>query len=282
MVSKGVIQEYIADINFAVLGYRICYIFTKQEEKSSSSSNIQGSNNRRNMIIEHLNRLGDILAEIEVLGGITIFRVAIREAFAYKEITRKDDYNAIPLLNTSVIEKAVLANNTRSFPTSAYNSKQPYPTPTDLKIMRCLVLDPKIGVADIARLVSVSARTGNRILNKLKDDGVVRFSVICNPAAMKGLVVFGLLIYVNDSEGSGIEEQKKKKKKKNKRRRRRRRRRNLVLIKLWKDFILNFQNILSYVLPLSVMMIILLFCLSLVMMSLQSIQCLKKFYHFRK
>jgi hypothetical protein len=30
---------------------------------------------------------------------------------------------------------------------------------------------------------------------------------------MKGLVVFGLLIYVNDSEGSGIGEQKKKKKK---------------------------------------------------------------------
>ena len=213
MVSKGVIQEYIADINFAILGYRIFYIFTKQEEKGSGgNSNIQCSNNRRNIIIEHLNSLGDILAEIEVLGGISIFRVAIREAFAYKEITRKEDYNTISLLNTSVIEKAVLASNTRSFQTSAYNSKQPYPTPTDLKIMRCLVLNPKIGVTDIARLVSVSARTGNRILNKLKDDRVVRFSVICNPAAMKGLVVFGLLIYVNDSEGSGIGEQKKKKK----------------------------------------------------------------------
>jgi DNA-binding Lrp family transcriptional regulator len=210
MVSKGVIQEYIADINFAVLGYRIFYIFTKQEEKGSSS-NIQCSNNRRNMIIEHLNRLGDILAEIEVLGGISIFRVAIREAFAYKEIMRKDDYNTFSLLNTSVIEKAVLASNTTSFQTSAYNSKRPYPTPTDLKIMRCLVLNPKIGVTDIARLVSVSARTGNRILNKLKDDGVVRFSVICNPASMKGLVVFGLLIYINDREGSGIGEQKKKK-----------------------------------------------------------------------
>jgi DNA-binding Lrp family transcriptional regulator len=273
MVSKGVIQEYIADINFAFLGYRILYIFTKQEEKVSGggNSNIQDSNkDRRNIIIEHLNSLGDILAEIEVLGGISIFRVAIREAFVYKAITRKDDYNTISLLNTSVIEKAVLASNTRSFQTSAYNSKQPYPTPTDLKIMRCLVLNPKIGVADIARLASVSARTANRILNKLKDDGVLRFSVICNPAAMKGLVVFGLLIYVNDSEGSGIGEQK-----------RRRGRRNLVLIKFWKDFILNFQNILSYVLHLSVMMILLLY-LSLVMMSFQSIQCIKKFYHFRK
>ena len=152
MVSKGVIQEYIADINFAILGYRIFYIFTKQEEKvSGGNSNIQGSNNkRRNIIIEHLTSLGDILAEIEVLGGISIFRVAIREEFAYKMITRKDDYNTISLLNTSVIEKAVLASNTSSFQTSAYNSKQLYPTPTDLKITRCLVLNPKIGVADIA------------------------------------------------------------------------------------------------------------------------------------
>ena len=63
----------------------------------------------------------------------------------------------------------------------------------------------------MARLVSVSTRTANRILNKLKNDGIMRFSIICNPAAMKGLVVFGLLIYVNDSEGGGIGEQKKNK-----------------------------------------------------------------------
>ena len=48
-----------------------------------------------------------------------------------------------------------------------------------------------------------------RILNKLKDDGIVRFSIICDPAAMRGLVAFGLLVYIDDSE---IEEQKKTKK----------------------------------------------------------------------
>ena len=44
---------------------------------------------------------------------------------------------------------------------------------------------------------------------------MVRFSVICDPAAMKGLVVFGLLTYVNDSEVSkkGEIEHKKKDKK---------------------------------------------------------------------
>jgi DNA-binding Lrp family transcriptional regulator len=49
MVSKGVIQEYITDLNFAILGYRIYYIFTKHEEKSTKDSN-----NRRKMIIDRL------------------------------------------------------------------------------------------------------------------------------------------------------------------------------------------------------------------------------------
>src|SRR5919198_1403233 len=153
------------------------------------------------MIIEHLNRLGDIIADIEVLGGVSIFRVAIREA-NNSDITRKDndDSHAISLfLDTNLIEKAILARNTGSFQTYAHRRRQQsYLTPTYLKIIRCLVLNPQIGLADIAGSVSVSTRTSNRILNKLKDEGVVRFSVICNPAAMKGLVVFGLLIYVND------------------------------------------------------------------------------------
>jgi DNA-binding Lrp family transcriptional regulator len=208
MVSEGVIQEYIADVNFAVLGYRICYIITKQEENCSNTKD--NSSNRRKIIIEHLNQLGDILAEIEVLGGISIFRLAIREALAYNKITRTDD-NFNSLLETGVIEKVILVSSRRNIQSNVYK-QQPYLTPTDLRILRCLVLNPRIGIADIANLVTVSPRTANRILNKLKDEGVMGFSIICNPAAMKGLVVFGLLIYVNDDEGRGDEEQKKNKK----------------------------------------------------------------------
>ena len=201
MVSKGVIQEYITDINFAVLGYRIYYIFTKHEEKSTKDSC-----NRRKMIIEHLNRLGNIIAEIEILGEVSIFRVAVRET-NNDDITRKnnEDHVNSSLLKTDLIEKAIPANNTGSFQTDANSRRQQtYLSPTNLKIIRCLVLDAQIGLADIARSASVSTKTGNRILNKLKDEGVVRFSVICNPAVMKGLVVFGLLIYVNDDNGRNV------------------------------------------------------------------------------
>lgn len=82
---------------------------------------------------------------------------------------------------------------------------------TVLKILKCLVLNPRIRVKDMANLISVSARTTNRILNKLIDNGLVRFSIICNPSLMKGFVVFGLLIYINDNNERKIGEQGKSK-----------------------------------------------------------------------
>jgi DNA-binding Lrp family transcriptional regulator len=212
MMSKGVIQEFITDINFTVLGYRIYYVITKPEGKKSENKD----HNNRRIVIEHLNRIGDIIADIEVLGGISIFRVAVRET--NKDITQHDneDHAISFLLENDFIEKAILASNTVSFQTDTDGrQQQSYLTPTDLKIIKCLVLNPQTGLANIAGLVSISTRTSNRILNKLKDKGVVRFSVICNPAAMKGLVVFGLLIYVNDYKDRNVITERNRSKKSN-------------------------------------------------------------------
>jgi DNA-binding Lrp family transcriptional regulator len=67
-----------------------------------------------------------------------------------------------------------------SIQSNMYKLKQPYLKSTNLKILRCLVINPQIGIADISNTVAISTRTANRILNKLKDDRLVRFSVICN------------------------------------------------------------------------------------------------------
>ena len=211
MISIGIIQEYIADINFALLGHNVYYIITKQEEKRT---NRDSSHARRKRIIEYLERLGDILAEIEVLGEISIFRIATRATFIInREIVGKGHGNVTLLSDTELVEKVILANTAKGFQYKVHKKQQQRPllTHTDLQILRCLVLNPQIGIIDMANLVSISIRTANRILNKLKDNGVVRFSIICNPSLMKGFVVFGLLIYVNDNnEGDEGEPEKDK------------------------------------------------------------------------
>jgi DNA-binding Lrp family transcriptional regulator len=200
MVSLGVIQEYIADINLSVLGYNVYYVITKQREKGIHT---ETNYSTRSNAIEYLNRLGDTLAEIEVLGESSIFRIATRRA-----LPRHESIAATSELEAGFIEKVVLASTAKGFKSRIPRNHQQHEgdeeksflTPTDLKILRCLVLNPRIGTTEIAKLISVSVRTTNRILNKLIDNGVVRFSIICNPSLMKGLVLFGLLIYVNDDD----------------------------------------------------------------------------------
>ena len=208
MTHIGVIQEYIADVNFAVLGYDVYYIFTKQESSKSKDSHAS-----RKRIIKYLDQLGDVIAEIEVLGEVSIFRVATSEALPDREIARKDHSGATSSTSdTGPIERVVLASTTKGFKSTVHKKHQDYQsflTHTDLKILRCLVLNPRIGVKDMANIISVSARTANRILNKLIDNGLVRFSIICNPSLMKGFVVFGLLIYINDYNERKIGEQVK-------------------------------------------------------------------------
>jgi hypothetical protein len=113
MISIGVIQEYIADINLSVQGYNVYYIITKQKEKSTST---ESTHVIRTKTFEYLDRLGDILAEIEVLRETSIFRVATREVLMDEEIAGKALINTTAsLLETGFIEKVVLATTIKGF-----------------------------------------------------------------------------------------------------------------------------------------------------------------------
>jgi hypothetical protein len=129
-------------------------------------------------------------------------------------------------------------------------------------------LNPQIGIIDITNLVFISARTANRILNKLRDNGVVRFSIICNPSLMKGFVVFGLLIYVNDNDEGEKGELGKGKYKFNS---------HKVLERLYSE-----MTEYPFLRTLLLVMTILLLRLSSVMMYLRLIQCLREYCHLKR
>ena len=205
-----------------------------------------------------------------MLGEISIFRVATRETSTNKEIVGKGHNNAALLLDTDFIEKVVVANTTKGFQYKVHKmqQRQSLLTQTDLQILRCLVLNPQIGIIDITNLVFISARTANRILNKLRDNGVVRFSIICNPSLMKGFVVFGLLIYVNDNDEGEKGELGKGKYKFNS---------HKVLERLYSE-----MTEYPFLRTLLLVMTILLLRLSSVMMYLRLIQCLREYCHLRR
>lgn len=51
---------------------------------------------------------------------------------------------------------------------------------------------------DIARETSISARTVNRRLTKLKDDNVLKFFILCNPVHTVGYIQFALVVNTHD------------------------------------------------------------------------------------
>jgi DNA-binding Lrp family transcriptional regulator len=51
---------------------------------------------------------------------------------------------------------------------------------------------------DIARKTSISGRTVNRRLTKLKDDNVLKFFILCNPIHTVGYIQFALLVNTLD------------------------------------------------------------------------------------
>ena len=195
MVSEGAIQEFVPVLNYAALGY-----------KNTCSIEIGPNNNKdstRKAIIDHLNLIGDIFLEIEELGGSSVFVLVTKESFDYEKVRS----STVNTLGSDFIQNVFLRHSNSTIQQYAY--KRPYRlTTTELKVLRSVVLNPQLGITNVAKEVSISARTVNRILQRLKDDGVIEFSIILNPAALKGFVIFAILIYVNEKESSK-EEQKK-------------------------------------------------------------------------
>jgi DNA-binding Lrp family transcriptional regulator len=73
------------------------------------------------------------------------------------------------------------------------------PIQTDLKIIRCLIYDPRMKILDIAKAISTSQRTVTRRLEIMEKNRLLNFGLVYNPSAMKGYNYFSILAQANRS-----------------------------------------------------------------------------------
>jgi DNA-binding Lrp family transcriptional regulator len=71
-------------------------------------------------------------------------------------------------------------------------------TETDLRIIKCLISNPRMELNDIAKETSISSRTVNRRLTRLKDDNMLKFFILCNPVHTVGYIQFALVVNTLD------------------------------------------------------------------------------------
>ncbi len=171
MVSNGVIEKFFVYINPAVLGYGTeCILKMRFNELTEN-------------IIDRLNLLGDLFLHVRQIGGTSVFSLVVK--------TGSED--KIPLLIDS-LKPAVMQSMFVSRP-----FVQKGPKELDFKIIKCLLPNPRMHISEIAKKLSISAKTVSRRLDMMKNNNVVQFSVLVNPASTRGYIQFVIVISVKET-----------------------------------------------------------------------------------
>lgn len=180
MISTGVIEKFVVKVNPVALGYGMGCMLIVREHSANTED-----------IVNRLNLLGDVSIHSKCMGGISTFCLAIKEGHEDK---LKLLIDSLKPASVRIMFTSKLSSSSSS---SLMDNKHEL-TETDLRIIKCLLSNPRMDMNDIARKTSISARTANRRLTKLKDDNVLKFFILCNPVHTLGYIQFALVVNTLD------------------------------------------------------------------------------------
>jgi DNA-binding Lrp family transcriptional regulator len=166
MISGNVIERFIALVDPSILGYNTVCTFAIRKDRLS------------NEITDRIKLVGDIQYQFTVLGGAVGFSIAIREGLEEK----------IELLLQS-LQPAILGITIQN--SGRYSDVSKSLTVTDYRIIKQLVVNPRMEISDIGKIISVSPKTVRRRLDRILKYRILEFTILPNPHAMKGQIVLG-------------------------------------------------------------------------------------------
>jgi DNA-binding Lrp family transcriptional regulator len=170
MLAAKVIDRFLAKVNLSVIGYKTTCAFALRKSELSKE------------IIERLNLVGDVQYEFEAMGGVIGFDIAVKEG-------TEDKLNLV-LSSLKPALLGVISSQNREVPQKL--------TQTDYAIMKELIKNPRLEIGDIAAATATSPKTVRRRLEKMTRNHILEFSILSNPDAMKGFIVFFLDVRVKD------------------------------------------------------------------------------------
>jgi len=169
MISTGVIEKFIVIISPSVLGYRKeCFIVvSKRRDKQN--------------VLNNLRLLGEVILEVESLGGVSAFKLVIQEDMEHKIQFLAD------ALKPALVETMLVTN---SYKTNARLST------TDLSLIKCLISNPRLESSEIASKLEISTKTITRRLHTMQNDQTLRFGILLNPSSLRGYILFGITVNI--------------------------------------------------------------------------------------
>jgi DNA-binding Lrp family transcriptional regulator len=175
MISKGIIKNFIVRANPALFGYEI--------ECSITIQNV-GRKMKEEHIVDNLNLFGNVLVYAKQLGQSSIYVLALKEVEEDKIRLIND------LIKPAVVEKIIFAN---------YRLPSIKIHISDLKIIKSLLLNPRMQIEEIAKDTSLSTRTVARWFERMKKNQFLEFTTMRNMSSLQliGYIEFALIIAVD-------------------------------------------------------------------------------------
>ncbi len=182
MLSTGVIEGFVAKVNPVALGYGMnCMLIVREHTEHTED------------ILNRLNLLGDVSSHTKCLGGISAFCLAIKEGYEDKFKLLFDSLKAATVHVMFTSKLSLLSPSS----TSDLHYKHEL-SEADLRIIKCLLSNPRMDLNDIGRRTSMSAKTVHRRLTRMRDNNVLKFFILCNPAYTLGYIQFVLIVNTVD------------------------------------------------------------------------------------
>jgi DNA-binding Lrp family transcriptional regulator len=173
MISKRIIQSFCIFVNPAALGYsKICIVRGRYKNKINEQD-----------IRNILDQLGNLMIHIQHLGrGFE---------FGFSMSGQIDDKIK------SLVDLIGSAASYRIFQIKHFTHQDL--SESDLKIIKCLLSNPRMDISRIAGQISISAKTVTRRLDRMIQNQILRFSVLCDSASAFGYLQFGLIVHLQKS-----------------------------------------------------------------------------------
>jgi len=134
-------------------------------------------------INQELSLLGNVFMQIDCIGGVSAFHIIIKD---------KSDKKIRAFATTL---KGVQVRN--KFTTKLISPRITF-NQADLNVIKCLILEPRIKIYDVAKAISLSEKTVRRRLDRMTMHHVLNFTLIPNPSAIRGYIFFGMIISVEN------------------------------------------------------------------------------------
>jgi DNA-binding Lrp family transcriptional regulator len=191
LLDKGIIQRFIAVVNPAVFGYeKQCLLILRNSDKiiaeQKQKQKQQKEEEEEEYIFNQLSLFGDIWIYAQQLGGAAIFLILLRPGDEDKSELMNN------LLKPAITEFKFVMMKPPSINVSI----------SDLKIIKCLLSNARMEIAEIAKEVSISRKTAGKRLEKMQQHHLLNFSIIRDMSSMNlaGLTEFLLMVDINNSD----------------------------------------------------------------------------------